>query len=266
MKNRLLLIIISILTACSGGSYNTLHEVPEIKTILDSAGVAGSVLAYDFQKDVYYSNDFKWTETGHLPASTFKIVNSIIALETGVVDDDSTLLKWDGITRNIKNWNRDLILRDAFHYSCVPCYQEIARKIGAKRMNEYLEKLNYGNMKVDSGNIDIFWLSGDSRINQFQQIDFLKRFYLSRLPISVRTDKIMKRMMVIEENENYKLSGKTGWSIRNGNNNGWFVGYVENDKNVYYFATNIQPDKEFNMDMFPVIRKEVTYKTLHILQ
>jgi beta-lactamase class D len=115
-------------------------------------------------------------------------------------------------------------------------------------------------MKVDSTNIDIFWLEGGSRINQFQQIDFLNRFYRSELSISERTEAIMTRMMVIEENDEYKLSGKTGWSIRNGNNNGWFIGYLEFRNKIYFFATNVEPKEQFEMDMFPMIRKDVTYK------
>ena len=234
--------------------------VPGFQTIIDSANVDGAILIYDLEGDKYYSNDFIWTKNGNLPASTFKITNSIIALETGVVENDSTLFKWNGEKRRLKNWEQNLIFRDAFHFSCVPCYQEIARKIGIKRMNEYLDKLEYGNMKVDSTNIDLFWLEGESRINQFQQIDFLKRFYQSELPISERTEAIMKRMMVIEYNDNYKLSGKTGWSIRNGNNNGWFVGYVETQNKTYFFATNVEPKQQFDMNIFPMIRKDVTYK------
>jgi len=129
-------------------------------------------------------------------------------------------------------------------------------------MNEFLEKIEYGNMKVDSNNIDIFWIKGKSKINQFQQIDFLKRFYQSKLPISQRTESIMKRMMVIEKDKEYTLSGKTGWSIRNGNNNGWFVGYIESQNKTYFFATNVEPKEQFNMDMFSMIRKDVTYKAL----
>lgn len=234
--------------------------VPEFQTIIDSANVDGAILIYDLEGDKYYSNGFIWPKNGNLPASTFKITNSIIALETGVVENDSTLLKWNGEKRRLKNWEQDLIFRDAFHFSCVPCYQEVARKIGIKKMNEYLDKLEYGNMKVDSTNIDLFWLEGESRINQFQQIDFLKRFYQSELPISERTEAIMKRMMVLEYNDNYKLSGKTGWSIRNGNNNGWFVGYVETQNKTYFFATNVEPKQQFDMNMFPMTRKDVTYK------
>ena len=234
--------------------------ISEFNTIIESADVKGSILIYDFENNKYYSNDFQWAEKGNLPASTFKIPNSIIALETGIVEDDSTLFKWDGEKRYLKNWEQDLTFKQAFHYSCVPCYQEVARKIGTKKMSKHLNEIDYGNMKVDSLNIDSFWLIGESRINQFQQIDFLKRFYNSELPISKRTETIMKRMMVIEHNSIYKLSGKTGWSIKNGNNNGWFIGYIETQNKTYFFASNIEPKKQFDMAKFPMIRKDVTLK------
>jgi len=107
--------------------------ISEFNTIIESADVKGSILIYDFENNKYYSNDFQWAEKGNLPASTFKIPNSIIALETGIVEDDSTLFKWDGEKRYLKNWEQDLTFKQAFHYSCVPCYQEVARKIGTKK-------------------------------------------------------------------------------------------------------------------------------------
>ena len=236
--------------------------VPELQTIIDSVNLEGAILIYDLEADKYYSNDFERSKNGKLPASTFKIPNSIIALETGTVENDSTLFKWNGEKRRLKNWEQDLIFKYAFHFSCVPCYQEVARNMGVKNMTEYLDKLKYGNMKVDSTNIDLFWLEGESQISQFQQVDFLKRFYQSELPISERTETIMKRMMVMEDNDDYKLSGKTGWSIRNRNNNGWFVGYVEHQNKTYFFATNVEPNKGFDMNLFPGIRKAITQKAL----
>lgn len=232
------------------------------QSILDSANVRGAILLYDLQKNTYYSNDFNWAKKGRLPASTFKIPNSIIALETGVVKNDSTLFVWDGQKRAIKRWEQDLILKEAFHYSCVPCYQKVARKIGVKKMKAYLKILDYGVMQFDANNLDLFWLEGDSKISQWQQIDFLVRFYQSKLPISNRTNKIMKNMMLLEEQSSYSLSGKTGWFIRNGLNNGWFVGYMEANQKMYFFATNISPKKNFDMDRFHAIRKEITYQAL----
>jgi len=232
---------------------------PEFQTIIDSANVTGSILIYDSKKNTYYSNDLDWAKKGNLPASTFKIANSIIALETGVVKNDSTFFKWDGERRAMRAWERDFIFKEAFHFSCVPCYQEIARKIGVKRMNDYLAKLDYGNMKVDSTNIDLFWLEGESRISQFQQIDFLKRFYESKLPISDRTEKLMKNIITIEDTNKYRLSGKTGLSVTGEKDNGWFVGYLESNNSIYYFATNLEPNKGTERNNFIPMRKVVTF-------
>ncbi len=277
MKTYYFLIIFILLFSCSEKKNISLDKKeeatisnqvvkPEFQSIIDSANIKGSLLIYDLQKDLYYSNNFEWANKGNLPASTFKIPNSIIALESGIIENDSTLLKWDGKKRYFKTWEQDLIFRDAFHLSCVPCYQDVAKKIGEKRMKKYLTKFEYGNMNIDSTNIDVFWLEGDSKISQFQQIDFLKRFRESQLPISKRTERIMKRMLIIVNNENYTIRGKTGWSVRNGNNNGWFVGYIETENKVYFFATNVEPKEKFNMKMFPKIRKAITYEALELLE
>ncbi len=240
---------------------------PEFDKILDSLDVKGSVLIYDLKNNTYYSNNFSWAKMGVIPASTFKIPNSIIALETGVIESDSTVFKWNGEKRRFKKWEQDLTLKKAFHVSCVPCYQEIARKVGVKRMKSYLKKLNYKGMVFDTLTIDNFWLEGKSRISQMQQIDFLKRLYFSELPISKRTENIIKDIMKIEETSAYTLSGKSGWGMRNEINNGWLVGYLEKNKSVYFFATNIEKE-ETNMDEFPAIRLNATkeaFKKLNIL-
>lgn len=276
MKFPIILIVSILIFSCNNKPNTTNEETntevsnrienEEFQAIIDSADVHGAILIYDLQDNKYYSNDFIWAKKGHLPASTFKIPNSIIAMETGVIADDSTLIKWNGEKRAFEIWEQDLIFRDAFQFSCVPCYQEIARKIGIERMTNYLTKLNYGSMKVDSTNLDLFWLEGESKIAQFQQIDFLKKLYLSEVPISESTEENIKSMMILASNENYTLRGKTGWSIKNGINNGWFVGYIEVNEKVYFFATNIEPNEDFNMDMFAVIRKDITIESLKVME
>ncbi|GGF73917.1 class D beta-lactamase [Wenyingzhuangia marina] len=265
MKILNIILTVSVLISCHKNNTKEILK-PEFQSIINSNHVDGSILIYDTQKDVFYSNNFHWAKTGRLPASTYKIPHSIIALETKVVENDSTLFKWNGEKRAYKVWEQDLILRDAFQYSCVPCYQEIANKIGEKRMNEYLNKLQFGEMNVTSKNLDVFWLEGTSKINQFQQIDFLKRLVNSELKISKRTEEILKRISFIEENKKYKLYGKTGLSIRNGNYNGWFVGYIETKNNTYFFATNIAPNENTNKELFPKLRKEITLKALEYIK
>jgi len=138
-------------------------------------------LIYDLKEDHYYTNNFERARVGKLPASTFKIPNSVIALETGAVENDSTLFKWYGEARNMSIWEKDMTFRDAFHLSCVPCYQDVARSIGRDRMKDYIDKLGYGDIKFDSTTIDNFWLVGDSKISPWEQVNFLKRLYQSKL-------------------------------------------------------------------------------------
>jgi len=240
--------------------------VPGFGSILDSNEVEGSVLFYDVQRGKWLSNNFEWAEKRRLPASTFKIVNSIIGLETGKVSIGKTEFEWDGKPRQLKQWERDFDLKGAFHASCVPCYQDLARRIGVKYMKNYLDTFHYGNMIVDTTSIDVFWLEGESGVSQIEQINFLRAFYNNELPIKARTTTAMKSLMVIDQNDAYTLSGKTGWSIRNGNNNGCFVGYIEQGENLFFFATNVTPSSSFNMDLFPKIRSEVTMKAFAMLQ
>ena len=144
-----------------------------------------------------------------LPASTYKVPHSIIALETGVVQDERQRFKWDGNKRWVEAWNRDQTFRTALKYSAVWVYQEIARQIGEEREAEFLKKFRYGNGDV-SGSVDHFWLDGPLRISAQQQIEFLKKLYLDELPASSRSQLIVKDMMLNEANANYILRAKTG--------------------------------------------------------
>lgn len=266
------IFLLSLIVLASGNiqaqiKNKSTHEVdkPEFGRILDGLKVKGAVLIYDIKNKTYYSNDFAWAKMGIIPASTFKIPNSIIALETGVIQNDSVIFRWNGEKRKFKKWEQDLTFKQAFQVSCVPCYQEIARKVGVKRMKSYLKKLNYPGMVFDTLTIDNFWLQGKSKISQMQQIDFLERLYFSKLPISKRTENIMKDIMIIEKNENYTLSGKSGWGMRNDINNGWLVGYLETNNSVYFFATNVEKE-ETNMDEFPIIRLNSTKEAFRKLK
>jgi beta-lactamase class D len=234
----------------------------EFQTILDSFDVIGSTLIYDLKKDTYYSNNFEWAESGKLPASTFKILNSIIGLETGIIESDSTIFMWDGEDRWSPSWEKDLTLNEAFHFSCVPCYQELARDIGVQRMNDYIKKMDYGQITVDQKTIDNFWLIGKSRISQMEQVLFLKRLFLSKLPIAERTEKIIRDLMVINQNDKYVLSGKTGLSNENNHYNGWFVGCLETKNKTLFFATNIEPKDGKQQDGFNKKRKDITLMAL----
>jgi beta-lactamase class D len=180
-------------------------------------------------------------ETGFSPASTFKIPNSLIALETGVADGPEFPLPWDGVERWNEAWNQDHIHRTAFQKSVVWYYQELARRIGEERMQEFIDAFDYGNRDI-SGGIDQFWLSGALRISPREQVEFLRRLHQGELPLSERTLAIMLDDIMVHERSagGTIVRAKTGWGDAPPQNIGWFVGSVERqDRSRAYFAVLI---------------------------
>ena len=116
-----------------------------------------------------------------LPASTFKILASLIGLETGVIPDENYVIKWDGTRYPIPSWNQDHTLKTAIQNSVVWYYQELARRVGREKMQYWVDVVNYGNKDI-SGEIDNFWLVGGLRISANEQVEILKRQYQEDLP------------------------------------------------------------------------------------
>lgn len=220
--------------------------------------VEGSIIIYDLKNDRIFQHNPQRNITSFPTASTFKILNSLIALETEVIEDEIAVLTWDGITRDLPIWNRDLNLREAFKVSAVWFYQVLARRVGYDQMQEWLSKVSYGNQNIGKKeDIDQFWLNGNLQITPQAQIDFLQRLYENNLPFSDRTMAIVKDIMISEKTPDYTIRAKTGW-FGFGNqeipNIGWYVGYVERGENVYFFATNIDIRNEND----PAYRIELT--------
>ena len=182
--------------------------------------------------------------TRFLPASTFKIPNSLIALETGVATGPDFRLRWDSAAAPRQpwwpaEWAKDHTLRSALRVSAVWYYQEIARRVGSERMQRYVDRFDYGNRDI-SGGIDQFWLNGGLRISPLEQVEFLRRFHAGELGVPDSVTRMVKDVLVLEETPAYRLSGKTGWAdINDSTGVGWLVGYLERGEDVYFFATNI---------------------------
>ncbi|MBS1492721.1 MAG: class D beta-lactamase [Bacteroidetes bacterium] len=216
-----------------------LSDTVNIKRLFDDAKLTGCFIVYDMQKEKYYYHDSARCNKEFIPASTFKIPNSLFSLEAGAVKDENEKLKWDGKDRNREEWNQDTDMKMAFKYSTVWFYQECARRIGEKRMQHFLDTLNYGNKNM-SGGLDRFWLDGAIRITAMQQIALLKRIYDNKVPFAQRNIDILKNIMIMEKTDNYTLRAKTGTAMNDkGEGVAWYVGYVERSGGVYFFALNI---------------------------
>ncbi|CCE07123.1 Beta-lactamase (OXA-5), class D (fragment) [Bradyrhizobium sp. STM 3843] len=185
------------------------------------------------------ASDTERSGEGRLPASTFKIANSLIALETGVVEDpDKDVFKWDGVKRWNEAWNKDHTLRSAIAVSAFPVYQEIARRIGLERMQKFVDLLEYGNRDIGGG-IDQFWVSGALRIDPVQQVDFVDRLRRGTLPISKRSQDLVRDIMPVIKVGDATMHAKTGLTDRDHGSLAWLVGWVDKGDEPTVFALNM---------------------------
>ena len=174
------------------------------------------------------------------PASTFKIVNSLIGLQTGRITNDTMTIKWDGVKRSPESWNKDMGMTEAFKVSCVPYYQEVARRIGKDTMQAWIDSLGYGNKNIE-GPIDSFWLNNQLKISPDEQLGLMKRLFFDQLPFRKSVQQMLRDVMLQEDNTMYKLSYKTGWGDdEKGNAIGWVVGWIEENHHVYFFVTFVK--------------------------
>jgi len=242
--------------ACSS---NNVTEENSFKKYFDSAGVTGCFGLFDNAKgqfSIYNLAAFK--DSAYLPASTFKIVNSLIGIETGRISNENMVIKWDGITRffpsgdTAVDWNKDLTMKEAFKVSAFPWYQELARRIGKDTMQRWLDTLGYGQryskFKI-TNNLDSFWVDNSLKVTADEELGLVKKLYFNQLPFFKSTQQMVQRVMLQEENANYKLSYKTGWGFdARGRAIGWMVGWIEENRHPYFFALQlISHNHQYNM-------------------
>lgn len=224
------------------------HVAPQRSEIRDNlakhfteAATTGTFVGYKTDDYLIIASDIDRSGQAFLPASTFKIPNSLIALETGVVGDpDVDIFKWDGVKRSIEAWNQDHTLRSAIAASAVPVYQEIARRIGAERMQKYVDLFEYGNRNIGGG-IDQFWLTGELRIDPIQQIDFVDRLRRGALPVPRRSQDLVRDILPVTKVREATIRAKSGLlGAELGKPSlGWLVGWAEKDNAQTVFALNL---------------------------
>ncbi|MGN7787994.1 penicillin-binding transpeptidase domain-containing protein [Niabella sp. 22666] len=236
----------------------------------DQCGVRGSVVIYDHSKQQWIVSDTIALNTRNLPASTFKIINLLIFLETKTIADENAIVKWPGATDTVKYGYRpdiyhDINIKSAFELSAGWAFIELAKKINRNVYRDYLVRCGYGNADVSFKEAD-FWNFGGLGISPVEQVKLLKNLYDEKLPFSKRNMDIVKKVMVSEQNADGIIRSKTGWTMAGGINTGWWVGYLETKGGAYFFATQLLQDRKKNRPDFSRCRKDITRAVLKDLE
>jgi beta-lactamase class D len=245
INRRLTLALLATAAIAPRAVANVAPQRSEIRDSLakrfTDAGTTGTFVGYKTEDYLIIASDKDRSGQAFLPASTFKIPNSLIALETGVVGDpDRDIFRWDGVKRSIEAWNQDHTLRSAIAASAVPVYQEIARRIGVERMQKYVDLFEYGNLNIGGG-IDQFWLTGELRIDPVQQIDFVDRLRRGVLPVSKRSQDLVRDILPVTRTGDATIRAKSGLlGAELGKPSlGWLVGWAEKGAAQTVFALNL---------------------------
>lgn len=232
----------------------------ELGTLFNERDALGTLILSSLDGKTEYTWNPERAAQRFMPASTFKIPHSLIALEEQAISDENEQIAWDGVDRGWKEWNRDHTLTSAYQKSCVWFFQDVARRLDKTKYAKNLHVLQYGNESVGD-QVTSFWLDNELKISAREQISFLKRLYRKELPYKESNLTKLRKIMIEEQGDDYVLRAKTGWGRMKGLPDiGWWVGSVESESNVWFFALNIQIDRSEQKNW----RKEIVRAALKV--
>lgn len=212
-----------------------------IAKLFEAEQVVGTLVVASMDATILQVHNERRAAERFSPASTFKVPNTLIGLDAGVVDSRDSRFEWDGTDRGLAAWNRDQTLASAFASSCVWCYQEIARAVGRDRYVSALSAIAYGNQRIGD-DVERFWLDGSLRVSALEQVGFLGKLAAYDLPFEKRVIDELRAIMLEERTPGYALYGKTGWTGPE-LHTGWYVGFVETGDDVWLFAMNMRMEE-----------------------
>jgi beta-lactamase class D len=229
-------LLISIFLLCF--SVFAHAEDAAVAGLFSKAQVTGTILIESTKTGQRFVHNDTRSRQPFTAASTFKVLNTLIALEESVIAGADSVIRWNGTLYEIADWNRDQTLETAFKVSCVWYYQELAQRVGAAKYPGYIRRSHYGELREPFDGKQ-FWLDGSLTISAEQQVAFLKQVVSGYKPFRASSYDTLKSIMLSEKTPHYRLYAKTGWATRNAPAVGWYVGYVEVAEDIWLFALNI---------------------------
>jgi beta-lactamase class D len=186
------------------------------------------------------------------PCSTFKIALCLMGYDAKILKDEKTPV-WDyqeGYDDFLDAWRDPQTPETWMRCSCIWYSKILALQLGLEKIESYLALFEYGNQDMSGGlanpgPTDPTWINSSLKISAKEQVNFIQKMILGKLPISSKIIQMTKGFLFKEElSGGWKFFGKTGYSIvRSEQENletGWFVGWIEKDHNFFPFAYNIR--------------------------
>jgi beta-lactamase class D len=215
------LFISFLFTACST---NNVTVDSSLQKYFDSAGVKGTFGLYDNgQGHFTIFNLARFRDSAYPPGSTFDILQSLVAIQTGAA----------------ANENSPLLQPDPAGPAAASI--RLAGAVGKDSLKKWVDSLRYGNKDI-SEFTDSSHPAGRLTITADEQMGLIKKLYFDQLPFFQRTQKIVRSLLQKEENSNYRLVYKAGiGKDAGGKTTAWIMGWEEENKHPYFFVLNFEP-------------------------
>ncbi|MDR3624640.1 MAG: penicillin-binding transpeptidase domain-containing protein [Chlamydiales bacterium] len=125
------------------------------------------------------------------PASSFKIVLSLMGYDTGTLQNEQTPT-WhfqQGYDDFLESWKRSQTPQTWMNRSCIWFSKIIALQLGLETIEQYLSSFEYGNQDfstgmVSPGSTNPAWVSSSLKISPKEQVEFIQKMIREKLPIS----------------------------------------------------------------------------------
>jgi beta-lactamase class D len=220
----------------------------------------GCFLLLDLTTGVTQVSEAQSCDVPTSPASTFKIPNSLIGLETGVTANADAIRHFDPEKHDYAEWGReDLTLTEAVRQSVVWYFRELAAEVGPERMQQMLDRLDYGNARIGD-DVTMFWLDGTLTISGREQLDFLRRMWTGELDVAPEHVQTLEGILAqplrnLETRVSDPSTFEAAWSseieaqFKTGTNdyeNGsvtWWVGRLQSQQRDVIFVSRVLSDQ-----------------------
>jgi beta-lactamase class D len=105
-------------------------------------------------------------------------------------------------------------------------------------MQANIDRLNFGNRQIGLV-VDEFWLDGPLEVSAVEEAEFVAKLARQALPLSKRSQLIVRDILRVEEKNGATIFAKTGWAKRTATPIGWWTGWVERNGKIDAFSLNI---------------------------
>jgi beta-lactamase class D len=183
--------------------------------------------------NIFNIYNLQGTQVRYSPGASFDLMNALVGLETGIIADTNTVFL-DSLGHSPAGLE-GMTLAKAFRTGDSLYFMEVARRVGAAKMQFWLDSVRYGNT-LTGKRIDRFWLDNSLKISADEQLGFLQGLYTEKLPFQPRTQRLVKALLFQRQNMRYSLYDKTAVALSDGKQIGWITGWVQIGDRPHFFV------------------------------